>query len=370
MPRIAVLHPFFEVSGGAERKLFIIEEHFRDQFDFTFICFREDRDHCFPDSYRTIEPVSVGYSRNPVGKISALMRMGRAARDHDLIMASNFPSNIAAAYARKRYNIPVIWFCNEPILHLHTTAKTRDPLSLKILQSVERLLMRRVDLVVANSLNTADFIRRTLRLDAELLYDGVDDSLFQPGSNLSLEPEFLFFISRIEEHKNVDALLDLMDQVRPLRTNTKLLIAGDGPYLEDLKRKIAARSLADQVQCLGRISESEKIDFFQRCSLVVYPPIEEPLGLIPIEAALCGVPAVAFNSGGCRETIINGETGYLANNMEEFVTYCLKLLGDPTLRLTLGRAARANAISNFTETSMMKNVGDLITKCVSQSPII
>ncbi|MBN1545251.1 MAG: glycosyltransferase family 4 protein, partial [Syntrophaceae bacterium] len=303
MKRIAILHPFFEVSGGAERKLLLIGEEFKDQYDLTFICFRQNRNKCFPDLLKQFSPQAIGYGTHALAKIRALFRMAKAAKNHDLILASNFPSNLAAAVSRLKYKTPVVWFCNEPILHLDSEKKRRNPVSLKVLQWIERRLVKALDHTVANSFHTARFIEKKLGLSPSILYDGVDENFYRPPVDESVDPTCLFFISRIEEHKNVDLLLDVMEKIIPTNRDCYLSIGGTGPYLEHIKMQANARALNSHICFLGQISEDEKVKWYHRSAVFLFPALREPLGIVPIEAALCGVPTVAFNSGGCRETV-------------------------------------------------------------------
>ena len=75
----------------------------------------------------------------------------------------------------------------------------------------------------------------------------------------------------------------------------------------------------------------------------MFTPRAEEFGLAPLEAMACGLPVVAWREGGLAETVLDGETGYLATDAATFQRRVRALARDPELRRALGRAARRRA---------------------------
>ena len=68
---------------------------------------------------------------------------------------------------------------------------------------------------------------------------------------------------------------------------------------------------------LGDVSEEKLIDLYSSCLAAIYMPAHEDFGLIPLEGMASGKVCVAVNEGGCKETVINGKTGYLISATEK-----------------------------------------------------
>jgi alpha-1,3/alpha-1,6-mannosyltransferase len=71
---------------------------------------------------------------------------------------------------------------------------------------------------------------------------------------------------------------------------------------------------------------------------VLYTPINEDYGLVPLEAMASGKPVISVNEGGPRDTIINGKTGFLVNDEREMAAKMQMLVEDPQLSKDLGKA--------------------------------
>jgi glycosyltransferase involved in cell wall biosynthesis len=127
--------------------------------------------------------------------------------------------------------------------------------------------------------------------------------------------------------------------------NAVLEIAGAGDYRPKLEQLAASLDLTDRVRFLGRIDESEKLALLRRAWALVFASPKEGWGITNLEAAACGTPVVASNSPGIRESVRDGETGFLVphgdiNAMADAMT---KIAGDQALVDRLGVQARAFA---------------------------
>jgi glycosyltransferase involved in cell wall biosynthesis len=121
----------------------------------------------------------------------------------------------------------------------------------------------------------------------------------------------------------------------------RLMVAGDGPRRNSLER-LARRHLADRVRFLGCMPRQEMAAFYSAGDLFVYPGIGESLGMVFLEAQACGLPVVAFDTGGIPEVVRAGETGLLtpARAVDPFVAAVERLLTNAQHRIAMGAAAQ------------------------------
>jgi L-malate glycosyltransferase len=108
----------------------------------------------------------------------------------------------------------------------------------------------------------------------------------------------LGFIGRLAKEKGI--LEFVKANINILRIN-KLVIAGDGPDLEDIKKTIVANKL--NIELLGRVLNETKTDFYKKISVLVLPSETEVLPMVVLEAYSCGLPVVAFDVGFLKRLI-------------------------------------------------------------------
>ena len=116
-------------------------------------------------------------------------------------------------------------------------------------------------------------------------------------------------------------------------------IVGEGDQRESLVRDIEARGLSDRVHLHGYVDEEEKFRLLRRAWLHVTASSAEGWSLAVTEAAACATPSVGIAVGGLTESILDGETGLLADDAAELGEHVRDLLADHEWRERLGRAA-------------------------------
>lgn len=136
----------------------------------------------------------------------------------------------------------------------------------------------------------------------------------------------------------IESCARLLGQGHDLR----LVIAGDGrekARLVDLARKL----LGDKALFVGRIPRQQMAEFYNGGDLFVFPGINESLGMVYLEAQSCGLPVVAFETGGVPEVVKNGQTGLLTPlfDRNRFDAAVAALITDPRQRQRMGAAAAA-----------------------------
>ena len=130
-----------------------------------------------------------------------------------------------------------------------------------------------------------------------------------------IKPTFLF-VGRIHPLKGVSDAIDAMGIIRATLPQSQLWIVGNGQpsYVFKLRKRTHDLHLNKCIHFLGYVSEEEKVKLFQQAHLLFAPSVQEGWGLTVPEAAYQGTPAVAYNTSGLRDVVVNGVTGILTDN--------------------------------------------------------
>lgn len=142
--------------------------------------------------------------------------------------------------------------------------------------------------------------------------------------------------------------------------NLKYFIIGDGDERHNIEQLIEKLHLKEHVTMLGEKNQSEVKNCMQQSDVFLmtsaYDDIgrRETQGVVTAEAQACGVPVVAFRSGGIPYTLEEGSTGYLAEekDLEEFTRHLENLCTNETLRKKMGQNARKFIEDNFCQTKL------------------
>ncbi len=176
-----------------------------------------------------------------------------------------------------------------------------------------------------------------------VIYPGVDATTYTPDVTVARRsvPTFAY-VGRLKRYKGLDVALEAVALARRQVPAIRFEIAGSGDDRSRLERIVRRLGLEDCVRFLGFIGEAEKLRLLREAWAVVFPSPKEGWGITNVEAAACGTPAVASDSPGLRESVLNDETGILVphNHPEALANALRRLSGDLELVHRLGRGGR------------------------------
>jgi len=179
-----------------------------------------------------------------------------------------------------------------------------------------------------------------------VIHPGVDSVTFspRPGLDRTAHPSFLY-VGRLKRYKGVATAIEALAVARQGRNDMTLEIAGSGddrPRLEALARRLG---VGDAVRFHGFVTDEHKLRLMRTSWANVFPSVKEGWGLTVVEAAACGTPSLTSNSPGLRDSVRDGETGYLVphGDARALARRMLELAERPALVDTLGKQARAFA---------------------------
>jgi len=114
------------------------------------------------------------------------------------------------------------------------------------------------------------------------------------------------------KYKGLQLAFNAFSKVVSRFPDAKLLVAGSGPYQQQLAKMVVDLGISKSVRFLGRVSERSKFELYGETRVVISPSRREGFGISVIEANSVGTPVVGWNVPGSRDSIVDGTTGLLA----------------------------------------------------------
>jgi glycosyltransferase involved in cell wall biosynthesis len=201
-----------------------------------------------------------------------------------------------------------------------------------------RLLYRDTPFLTISQAAREDLVREGIpRENITVEYLGVDQDRFRRVERTP-EPR-LVYVGRLKAYKRVEILFDVLEAV----PGTLLDVVGEGDHRPDLEAEIERRGLGDRVVMHGYVDGSRKAELYGRAWVNLTASASEGWSLTVMEAAMCGTPSAALAVGGLWESVVHGETGFLARDTAELAEHVRELVEDRALRERFGDAAERRA---------------------------
>lgn len=165
---------------------------------------------------------------------------------------------------------------------------------------------------------------------------------------------------RLVAQKAQHFLLDIAEQLKTRGFNFKIVIAGDGPLYDALKKQINDRQLSEEIVLLGFVEDMKT--FMNEIDIFVSTATWEGFGFVLAEAMVAKKPVLAFDMSSNPELINDGENGYLIEpkNVPLFVSRIGWLINNPVLRNKMGVDAYRFAKTNFETDKQFQKLLDFI----------
>jgi glycosyltransferase involved in cell wall biosynthesis len=138
----------------------------------------------------------------------------------------------------------------------------------------------------------------------------------------------LVSVGRFVPQKRLDHLLDLAETLRGRGLDLRMRLVGTGPLAQRLAKEVAERGMSHAVVLTGFVCEDEKAAILAAADLHLSASRGEGWGLAVLEAAALGVPTVAYDVEGLRDSVRHGVTGWLVGEGESLDAVVEKALGE------------------------------------------
>ncbi len=207
-----------------------------------------------------------------------------------------------------------------------------------------------------------DLVERGVRRELiRVIYPGIDTRHYTPDPAVRSPTPLFSYLGRLKRYKRIDIVLRAFAEAAI--PNATLEIAGAGDYRADLERLARSLDLGARARFLGRISEEDKVSLLRRSWALAFASPKEGWGITNLEAAACGTPVVASSSPGIRESVRDGETGFLVphGDAAAFASALRRIAGSPAVVQSLGANARTFAESFTWDRAALETESHLAT---------
>ncbi|OAE29884.1 hypothetical protein AXG93_773s1230 [Marchantia polymorpha subsp. ruderalis] len=368
--RIALCHPDLGI-GGAERLVVDAAMELKKRgHEVLIFTAHHDRQHCFEETLGGDLPVVV-YGDflprsifNRLHAVCAYIRCLYVAfcmvlfwHTFDVVFVDQVSAVIPVF--RMKSSSKILFYCHFPdmLLAQHTT--TLRKLYRKPLDWLEETTTGKADLVLVNSEFTAStpFFLSINR--------------FERKKNIGLAISSFAAVRRELATVRVDEKCEIAASV-----DVRLVIAGgyddrlaeNREYLQELKTLVSDEGISGFVDFEPSCSTARKNELLASCIAVIYTPMKEHFGIVPLEAMGAAKPVIACNSGGPKESVEHSVTGFLCeNSARSFASAMLVFFREPSRAELMGVAARKHVETKFSRTVFGENLNNYISELLISS---
>jgi glycosyltransferase involved in cell wall biosynthesis len=364
---------YFPFLGGGQRITLKIAEYLKKKFNVRFLCFNDGpvlnelKKMDIPyDIMKAPENVKLRYFYR---SIPFYYRFKKYLMENEikLIYCNSYFTAKLATFVSKKTKIQVIW-------HKHVIIENKKK---SYLAGQIRKISGYVDKIICVSQAVKQSMQR-IGVDEKklcIVYNGINIPLKKKTKSIVRKKYKLndFFVAGsigfFRRNKGFELLIKAAGIVKQKQNNIKFFIAGksdgDYEYERELKSLVETNGLKNNVIFGGYIDWIECMDAFD---IFVLPSYAEPFGLVTVEAGACGIPVVAFATGGTTEIIKDGINGFLAKEVsaEKLAEKIILAYNERKRLKAMGQKAKKIVKEKFNEKKMQKKVLNIVRKVMNE----
>lgn len=322
--KVAIVVDSLAMPGGADRMVFSILSIFPTAKIYTTVYFRENYKHDrwkFQNSIETSFIQDIPFSRRFYRHLNILSPVAIEGFDLDGVdLVISLSAGVAKGVITglKQPHIGIIltpprslWDHEDNFRGsiLARAYRSVSPFVKTYLRLWDQSAIKRVDRLISISKYIQNKVQHVYHRDSSVIYPGISKYWFDTGNAkipTSINEQFYLVVSRLYDYKRVDMAIRAANE-----EDRRLLIVGDGPERERLKRLAGSR-----VEMLGWQPDEVVRDLYKNADALLFCGVED-FGYVPVEAMASGCPVLAYNEGGVTETVVSGQTGYFFNDQNE-----------------------------------------------------
>ena len=201
------------------------------------------------------------------------------------------------------------------------------------------------------------------------MFNGVEkDYEFRRQYALDNE-KIILFMGRLVYEKGVQNLISAMPKILAGYHDAKLVIAGKGGMIEELKAQVNSMGIGNKVYFTGYMDQKQVCKMYKCADVSVFPSTYEPFGIVALEAMLSGTPVVVSDIGGLNEIVehgVNGMKSY-AGNPNSLADSILELLYNPALADSVVKKAKTKVKNEYNWAKIAQDTHFIYQKAICQT---
>lgn len=311
---------------------------------------------------------SIDKLQKVLGPLSIDVAMVKDPITSDIVHCHTWYTFMAGFLAKMLYDIPLVVTIHslEP---LRPWKKEQLGNGYHLSTWMEKTGVEAADRIIAVSNDSKKDIMKCYNVPEdkiEVIYNGIDLNQYKKtGVNIArkkygIDGRYILFVGRISRQKGI---IHLIDAVKYLPQDVKVVLCASSPDTEEIKMEMEEKvKLYPNIIWIDKmVTKEEIIELYSNAEVFVCPSIYEPFGIINLEAMACNTPVVASATGGIKEVVVDGETGFLVEpgNPEDLAEHIKKLLDDRELAATFGANGRKRVEEMFSWESIAKKTYDM-----------
>ena len=377
------------VVGGIARVVYDISRTLlKDGHDVTVVTYREGDTPYFEDD-KGVKVYRVdNYMIHPNNFIDWIMQLNfnmlskateiiNKEGGFDVIHAHDWLVTYAAKSLKNAYDIPIV-------ATIHATEAGRNSgihdETQRYINDTEWLLTYEATEVIVNSNYMKNEIQRLFGLPFDKI------NVIPNGINLSnftgIERDYDFrrqyamdnekiilYVGRLVYEKGVQHLIAAMPKILSNYNDAKLIIAGRGGMMDELRAEASNLGLNDKIYFTGYLNSKQVQKMYKCADVAVFPSTYEPFGIVALEAMLAGVPTVVSDVGGLDEIVTHGVDGMksYAGNANSIADSVTALLYDHQLATNVSKKAKQKVKDQFNWEKIAQDTHFTYEKAICQT---
>ena len=235
----------------------------------------------------------------------------------DVVHAHDWMTTYAGKTIKQAYNTPLV-----STIHATEAGRNsgiRGELQ-KYINDTEWMLTYESSEVIVNSNYMKNELQRLFGLPYEkinVVPNGVNLNLF---SGIEKDYDFrrrfaadnekiILFMGRLVYEKGIQTLISAMPKILANYHDAKLIVAGKGGMIDELRNQVNYLGLGNKVYFTGYLGSKDVQRMYKCADVAVFPSTYEPFGIVALEAMLSGTPVVTSDIGGLNEIVDHGVNG-------------------------------------------------------------
>lgn len=295
----------------------------------------------------------------------------------DVIHAHDWLVTYAAKTLKDSYKMPII-------ATIHATESGRnsgihDEVQ-RYINDTEWLLTYEATEVIVNSNYMKNELQRLFGLPYEKinvvpngvnlnLYNGVEKDYDFRRQYAADNEKIILYVGRLVYEKGIQNLIAAMPKILNGYHDSKLVIAGRGGMIDELRDEVRRLGIENKVYFTGYLSLDKVTKMYKCADVAVFPSTYEPFGVVALEGMLSGTPVVVSDVGGLNEIVdhrVNGMKSY-AGNPNSIADSILELLFNPGLCEEISKNAKAKVKTQYNWNKIAQDTHFIYQKAICQT---